>query len=101
MQRSRSEIVRSNDEVPAPSVRIDRKDSLQWEWELSLLKVDVPGTASPSPSSLAMREEGGSDGAAEDWGLSILRLNVNFVLGTEAERTSSKPCSNELICCAR
>jgi hypothetical protein len=36
MQRSRSEVVRTNDGVPATSVEIDCKDSLRWEWELNL-----------------------------------------------------------------
>ena len=88
-----------NDWASSTSAGIDRNDNLRFEWELSLWKLDVPGAASPSPGSSVLRDEGGRDGAAEILGLSVLRLNANFVLGTDAERTSSKACSNELICC--
>ena len=100
-QRSRSEIVRLNDWASSTSAGIDRKDNLRFEWELSLWKLDMLGRASPSPGSgsSVLRDEGGRGGAAGVLSLSALRLNANFVLGTDAERTSSKACSNELICC--
>ena len=98
-QRSRSEIVRLNDWASSTSAGIDRIDSLRFEWELSLWKLDMFGMASPSPGPSALREEGGRGGVEERLGLSVLRLNANFVLGTDAERTPSKACSNELICC--
>ena len=61
----------------------------------------MSGRPSFPPSSLAPLDEGSGVGAAESRGLFVLRLNVNFVLGREAERISSNECSNESICCVR
>jgi len=91
-------MVRSDVGGPASSVGIDCKDSLQWERELSLWKVDGTIVSSPFPDSIALRDEG-EVGAAESGGLFVLRLNVNLVLGRDAERISSKVCSNKPICC--
>jgi hypothetical protein len=100
-QLSRSDIIRSDNGSPSPDVGIDCKDSLQWECELRLLKSDVPGRPPLLPSSLAPLDEGSSVGTAESGGLFALRLNVNFVLGREAERVSSNVCSNKSMCCIR
>ena len=99
MQRSRSEIVRSKVGVSSPNVGRDFKDNLELKCALNLWKVDTAGEWSiPGCGDVASGEDC-IVGTAAGGERSALRLKANFFFGRDAERVSSKVCSNESICC--